>query len=108
MENGLGQPEQTFRVFSRDIYDAKKHRKNILQFISGQVFFTYIDRTNRLRIIFDDFHIVKALKSTKNYLKKQISERKLSCTQIQDTDSYSDTDSTKQDFDLSNQRFNDY
>ena len=108
MENGLGQPEQTFQSISQRHLRCQKNRKNILQFILGQVFFTYIDRTNRLRIIFDDFHIVKALKSTKNYLKKQISERKLSCTQIQDTDSYSDTDSTKQDFDLSNQRFNDY
>ena len=33
---------------------------------------------------------------------------KFSWTQIRDTDSYPDTDSTKHDFDLSNQTLNDY
>ena len=33
---------------------------------------------------------------------------KFSWTQIRDTDSYSDTDLTKHDFDLSNQTLNDY
>ena len=34
--------------------------------------------------------------------------RKFSRKQIRDTDSYSDTDSTKHDFDFSNQTLNDY